>query len=68
MNQDRRKFIQNTIALSLGLPVLSQNRWSDSLNLNDKLKISLQSYSFASSLFKFNIDYTEIFLILQNGF
>jgi len=55
-------------SLSLGLPVLSQNRWSHSLNLNDKLKISLQYYSFASSLFKFNIDYTEIFLILQNGF
>ena len=68
MNQDRRKFIQNTLALSLGLPVLSQNLWSHSLNLNDNLKISLQCYSFASSLFRNKMKITDFPKIVREDF
>ena len=50
VNQDRRKFIQNTLAISLGLPLISHNLWSHSPSLNDKIKISLQCVSFANSL------------------
>jgi len=68
VNQDRRKFVQNTLALSLGLPILSHNLWSHSLNLNDNLKISLQCYSFASSLFRNKMKITDFPKIVREDF
>ena len=57
MNHKRRNFIQTAIAASLGIPFMGSDLFSDSLLSNQKIRISLQCYSFASSLFtkKMNI-------------
>ena len=63
MDHKRRNFIQTTIAASLGIPLMGSNLISDSLLKDKKIKISLQCYSFASSLFtkKMNIiDFPKI--------
>tara|TARA_S200000501_G_scaffold247960_1_gene232288 strand:- start:93 stop:1097 length:1005 start_codon:yes stop_codon:yes gene_type:complete len=63
MDHKRRNFIQTTIASSLGIPLIGPNLISDSLLKDQKIKISLQCYSFASSFFtkKMNIiDFPKI--------
>ena len=63
MDHKRRNFIQTTIAASLGIPLMGSNLISDSLLNDQNIKISLQCYSFASSLFtkKMNIiDFPKI--------
>lgn len=63
MDHKRRNFIQTTIAASLGIPLIGSNLISDSLLKDQKIKISLQCYSFASSFFtkKMNIiDFPKI--------
>ena len=63
MNHKRRNFIQTAIAASLGIPFMGSDLFSDSLLSNQKIRISLQCYSFASSLFtkKMNIiDFPKI--------
>jgi len=63
MNHKRRKFIQTTLATSLGIPFMGSNLLSNSILIDRDIKISLQCYSFASSLFtkKMNIiDFPQI--------
>jgi len=63
MDHKRRNFIKTTIATSLGIPLMGSNLISCSLLNDQKIKISLQCYSFASSLLtkKMNIiDFPKI--------
>ena len=68
MNQDRRKFIQNTLALSLGMPFISHELWSHSQFLNDKIKISLQCVSFANTLMNGKMSILEFPRIVREDF
>ena len=68
VNQDRRKFIQNTLAISLGLPLISHNLWSHSSSLNDRIKISLQCVSFANSLMNGKMSILEFPKVVREDF
>jgi sugar phosphate isomerase/epimerase len=56
MNYNRRKFIQNSLATSIGIPLLAQNIWANSLPNNQDIKISLQCFSFAGKLLNGKMD------------
>ena len=62
MDHKRRNFIQTTIAASLGIPLMGSNLISDSLLKDQKIKISLQCYSFASSLFTKKMNIITLFI------
>ena len=68
MNQDRRKFIQNTLALSLGISFISHELWSHSQFLNDKIKISLQCVSFANTLMNGKMSILEFPRVVREDF
>ena len=68
MNQNRRQFIQSSFALSMGIPFISQNLWSKSIPLDKRIKISLQCYSFASSLYTKKMNITDFPRIVREDF
>ena len=68
MNQDRRKFIQKTLTLSLGMPFISHELWSHSQFLNDKIKISLQCVSFANTLMNGKMSILEFPRVVREDF
>ena len=68
MNKHRRKFIQNSLALSLGIPFISHELWSHSQFLNDKIKISLQCVSFANTLMNGKMSILEFPRVVREDF
>ena len=50
MDEKRRKFIKASLFFSLGIPLTNHELWSQVVSINEKIKISLQCYSFASLL------------------
>lgn len=56
MNYGRRKFIHNSLVTSIGVPLLTQNLWANSLLGEQDIKISLQCFSFASKLLSGKMD------------
>ena len=68
MNNKRRNFIQTTIAASLGIPFMGSDLFSDSLLSNQKIRISLQCYSFASSLFTKKMNIIDFPKIVRENF
>ena len=58
MNQNRRKFIKNifksSAAISLSSPLLNNDLFAN--YVSNKLKISLQCFSFASEFYKGNFN------------
>ena len=68
MNPDRRKFIQTSIALSIGIPLISQNLWANLQSLNNRIKISLQCVSFANTLMNGKMSILEFPRIVREDF
>jgi len=70
MNQNRRKFINDifkgTAAISLSSPLLNNNLFAN--YISNKLKISLQCFSFASEFYKGNFDLSNFSKIVRETY
>lgn len=68
MNQDRRKFIQTSLAASLAIPLISQSLWSNPRSLNKNIKLSLQCFSFAGTLMNGKMSILEFPRLVREDF
>lgn len=72
MKQNRRKFLRNSLQASLGLYLghgfFNQNIWAQHIIKNEKIKISLQCFSFASSLLNGEMSILEFPELVRDEF
>jgi sugar phosphate isomerase/epimerase len=68
MNSARRRFVQTSLTAALGLPLIGQYPWSDSSELVNKIKISLQCVSYANKLLRGEMSILEFPKFVREDF